>query len=187
MGKHIRKHYAIDKLPPEIKETVDEMIKADFTYREIVDYIQTSGNVISISAVQRYAANFMQTLQNIRITQANFRAIMDETENYSNVDFTEPLMRLLCGQLLEQISNLSSEQLQELGIDEIIKNTIALTRAVAYKRSLDIKNKSAIENGADYFQGMLYELMAKENPKLYRELKKFAKDKLKELNCSPSE
>ncbi len=109
IGKHIRKHYAIDKLPPEIKETVDEMIKADFTYREIVEYIMTLGNVISISAVQRYATNFMQTLQSIRITQANFRAIMDETEHYNNVDFTEPLTRLLCGQLLEQLSTLSNE------------------------------------------------------------------------------
>lgn len=176
MGKHIRKHYAIDKLPPEIKETVDEMIKADFTYREIVEYIKTSGNIISISAVQRYAANFMQTLQSIRMTQANFRAIMDETENYSNVDFTEPLTRLLCGQLLEQLSTLSNEQLQELGIDAIIKNTIALTRAVAYKRSLDIKNKSALENGAEQFQTVIFEAMSRDNPKLYRELKKFIKD-----------
>lgn len=187
MGKHTRKHYAIDKLPPEIKETVDEMIKADFTYREIVEYIQKSGNSISLSAVQRYAANLMQSIQSIRMTQTNFRAIMDEMENYNNVDFTEPLTRLLCGQLLEQINNLSGEQLQEIGIDAIIKNTIALTRAVAYKRNIEIKNKSALENGQEEFQTTLFELMSTDNPKLYRELKKFIKDKQKELNCTPSE
>ncbi len=187
MGKHIRKHYAVDKLPPEIKEAVNEMIKADFTYREIADYINNSGHCISVSAVQRYAFNLMQTLQSLRITQANFRAIMDETENYSNVDFTEPLTRLLCGQLLEQLSTLSNEQLQELGIDAIIKNTIAITRAVAYKRSLDIKNKSALENGAEQFQTVIFETMSRDNPKLYRELKKFIKNKSKELNCKPSE
>lgn len=181
MGKHLRKHYAIDKLPPEIKETVDEMIKADFTYREIADYITNSGHCISVSAVQRYASNLMQTLQTLRITQENFRVIMDETEHYSNVDFTEPLTRLLCGQLLEQLNTMSNEQLQELGIDAIVKNTIALTRAVAYKRSLDIKNKSLLENGRDEFMAILFEIMSKDNPKLYRELKKFIKD------CQPSE
>lgn len=62
MGKHTRKHYAIDKLPPKIKETVDEMIKADFTYREIMEYIQKSGNIISLSTVQRYAANLMKSI-----------------------------------------------------------------------------------------------------------------------------
>ncbi len=105
----------------------------------------------------------------------------------NNVDFTEPLTRLLCGQLLEQINNLSGEQLQEIGIDAIIKNTIALTRAVAYKRNIEIKNKSALENGQEEFQTTLFELMSTDNPKLYRELKKFIKDKQKELNCTPSE
>ena len=38
MGKKKRKHYAIEKLHLDVKEAVDEMIKADFTYKEIVDY-----------------------------------------------------------------------------------------------------------------------------------------------------
>ena len=84
-------------------------------------------------------------------------------------------------------ATVSNEQLQELGIDAIIKNTIALTRAVAYKRSLDIKNKSALENGAEQFQTVIFETMSRDNPKLYRELKKFIKNKSKELNCKPSE
>ena len=47
MGKKKRKHYAIEKLPSDIKEAVDEMIKADFTYNEIVDYIKSTGNSVS--------------------------------------------------------------------------------------------------------------------------------------------
>lgn len=104
MGKKKRKHYAIEKLHPDVKEAVDEMIKADFTYREIVDYIKKTGNSVSKSAVQRYASNLMESLHTLRMTQENFRAIMDETEKYKNVDFTEPLTRLLCSQLLEQIN-----------------------------------------------------------------------------------
>ncbi|MDE6101367.1 MAG: DUF3486 family protein [Ruminococcus sp.] len=173
MGKHTRKHYAIDKLPLDVKETVNEMIKADFTYKEIVDYIKKSGNSISLSAVQRYAANLMQSIQSIRMTQENFRAIMDETIDYDHIDFIEPLTRLLCGLLLEQISNLSHEQLQELEVNTLIKNTIALTRAVAYKKNMDIKNKSALENGLGEFTATLFETMRIDKPRLYSQVMKY--------------
>lgn len=181
MGKHTRKHYAIDKLPPEIKSTVDEMIKADFTYREIVGYIKSNGQNISVSAVQRYAANLMQSINSIRMTQENFRAIMEETTGYDHIDFTEPLTRLLCGLLLEQIDSLSGEQLEEIGIDALIKNTIALTRAVAYKKNIEIKNKSVLENGLDEFMSAIFEALRDERPKLYRELKNFVDSKSKEI------
>lgn len=173
MGKHVRKHYAVDKLPPEIKETIDEMIKADFTYREIVEYVKISGKSISVSAVQRYASNLMQTLQNIRITQENFRAIMDEISKHEDIDFTEPLTRLLCGQLLERINSFSDEQLREIGIDSVMKNAVALTRAVAYKRNVDFQNKSLLEKCFAEFDNLVFQAMADEKPALYAEVKKF--------------
>ena len=45
-----RRHSIIDKLPAEIKETVDEMVRANFTYRDIVDYIKSTGNDISLAS-----------------------------------------------------------------------------------------------------------------------------------------
>ncbi len=179
MGKKKRKHYAIEKLHPDIKEAVDEMIKADFTYREIVDYIKSTGNNISKSAVQRYASNLMESLQSLRMAQENFRVIMDETERYKNVDFTEPLTRLLCSQLLEQISKLPDEQIQTADIETLIKNTVALTRAVAYKKNVDAKTSSLLEDGAEQFQGYIFEAVSKERPELYKEFKKFIKEKTK--------
>lgn len=105
MGKKKRKYYAIEKLHADIKEAVDEMIKADFTYNEIVDYIKSTGNSISKSAVQKYDSNLMESLHTLRMAQENFSAIMEETECHKNVDFTEPLMHFLCSRLLEQITN----------------------------------------------------------------------------------
>ena len=45
MARKRRKHSKIDKLSPELKATVEDMMKADFTYAEIADYIkeQTEG------------------------------------------------------------------------------------------------------------------------------------------------
>lgn len=179
MGKNKRKHYAIEKIHPDIKEAVDEMIKADFTYNEIVDYIKSTGNNISKSAVQRYAANLMQSLQTLRMAQENFKAIMDETERYKNVDFTEPLTRLLCSRLLEQITKLSDEQIQAIDIETLTKNAVALTRAVAYKRNVDAKTNTAIENGVEQFNEVFFQSLADDKPKLYNELKKFLKDNFK--------
>lgn len=56
MKKRNRKHSIIDGLPSDLKDAVDEMIKANFPYHEIVDYIQKNGVSISISSVQRYAS-----------------------------------------------------------------------------------------------------------------------------------
>ena len=105
MGKYRRKHYAIDKLPEDVKNDVDEMIKADFTYSDIVEYIKNSGYSISRSSVQRYATNLLATLQELRMAQENFKAIMEEAEQYKNVDYTECIMRLISSHILEILSN----------------------------------------------------------------------------------
>ena len=40
MKKKNRKHSIIDGLPSDLREAVDEMIKSNFTYHEIVEYIR---------------------------------------------------------------------------------------------------------------------------------------------------
>lgn len=180
MGKKKnRKHSIIDGLPNDLKEAVDEMIKADFTYREIVDYIKKNGVEISQSSVQRYASGLSQTLQSLRLAQENFRAVMEETEKYPNLDVTDGVLRLLSNQIFQSINNFDTEQLSEVDFETLMKNAVALTRAIAYKKKVDISTQSVLENGADQFQGLLYESMAKENPKLYNDFKKFIKEKSK--------
>ena len=50
MARKRRKHSKIDKLSPELKATVEDMMKADFTYAEIADYIKDqTDQPISIS------------------------------------------------------------------------------------------------------------------------------------------
>lgn len=92
---------------------------------------------------------------------------------YKNVDFTEPLTRLLCSQLLERINKLPNEEVQTVDIETLIKNT------VAYKKNVDAKTNSLIENSMEEFNANAYQAMKDENPKLYKKLKKFLKDNLK--------
>ncbi len=175
--KKNRKHSIIDGLPSDLREAVDEMIKADFTYHEIVEYIRRNGVQISVSSVQRYAANLNETLQSLRLAQENFRAVMEETEKYKNLDVTDGILRLLSNQVFQAINNLSEEQARETDFETLMKNAVALTRAVAYKKKIDIGSQSVLENGADQFQSIIFEAMADEDPELYKKVKKFVKSK----------
>ena len=175
MGRRKRRHYAINKLPEEVRETVDEMVKTDFTYSEIADYIQSTGNEVSLSAIQRYSANLMQSAEELKISQANISAIMKEAEKYDSIDFTEPVIRLLCGQLLTQISKLSAT---EIAPEELLKHTVALIRAVAYKQNSDYKNTPIFDTVSKEFDRMVFGAIADEKPELYKEIKDFINSKM---------
>ena len=178
MGKKKnRKHSIIDGLPANLKEAVEEMIKDNFTYREIVEYIRKQGFEISQSSVQRYASSLNETLQSLRLAQENFRAVMEETEKYKNLDVTDGILRLLSNQVFQNINNLSEEQMNDIDFETLMKNAVALTRAIAYKKKIDVDTQSVLENGMEQFQSALYETMAAERPDLYKEVKKFLKEK----------
>ncbi|MDE6035981.1 MAG: DUF3486 family protein [Ruminococcus sp.] len=177
MKKKNRKHSIIDGLPSDLREAVDEMIKTNFTYHEIVEYIRKNGVEISVSSVQRYASQLNATLESLRLAQENFRAVMEETEKYKNLDVTDGILRLLSNQIFQTINNLPEENVQEIDFETLIKNAVALTRAVAYKKKIDVDSQSVLENGAEQFQSLIFEAMADEEPELYRRVKKFIKEK----------
>ena len=177
MKKKNRKHSKIDSLPNDIKEAVEEMIKSDFTYREIVDYIKNQGFEISQSSVQRYASGLNETLQSLRMAQENFRAVMEETEKYKNLDVSDGILRLLSNQVFQNINNMSEDQMNDVNFETLMKNAVALTKAIAYKKKIDVDTKTVLENGMEEFQAAIYEAMAQERPDLYRELKKYLKEK----------
>ena len=153
------------------------MIKSDFTYREIVDYIKNQGFEISQSSVQRYASGLNETLQSLRMAQENFRAVMEETEKYKNLDVSDGILRLLSNQVFQNINNMSEDRMRDINFDTLMKNAVALTKAIAYKRKIDVDTKTVLENGMEEFQTAIYEAMAQERPDLYRELKKYLKEK----------
>lgn len=176
-----RKHSIIDKLPVEVKETVDEMVRANFTYRDIVDYIKSTGNDISLASVGRYAANLNETVRSIRMAQENFRAIMEETERHPNLDATDGILCILSNQLLEAVNSLPEEQLQSADLNSLIKNSVALTKAVAYKKNIELKNKDILETGIEQVKSMIFEAMAEERPELYKEVMGFITAKQSKL------
>ena len=172
-----RTHSKISRLEPAVRETVDEMIKTGAYYRDIADYIRSHGISISVAAVGKYAKNLMSTLDALRMTQENFRIIRDEMDRCPELDITDGILQLLSNQLLDAINKMPDEKLSELDFESVAKNAVALTRVAAYKRNIDIKNKEILENGADKFMAYIFEIMADEEPELYKKVKKFVKSK----------
>ncbi len=93
------------------------------------------------------------------------------------LDITDGILQLLSNQLLDAINKMPDEKLSELDFESVAKNAVALTRAAAYKKNIDIKNKEILENGADKFMSYIFEIMADEDPELYKKVKKFVKSK----------
>lgn len=63
MGRNNRRACGkIDKLPPDLKDTVDQMLVSGQTYREIVSYLADNGEQLSQAAVSRYQQGFWRTL-----------------------------------------------------------------------------------------------------------------------------
>lgn len=177
MSKRNR-HYKVEKLPPDIKSQVDEMIALNFRYADIIDYIQTEADMtISPMALSRYACNMRSTIQALHIAQENFRVLMDEINKYPTLDTGEAILRLLSHVVVEGIQNTPEEKWKELDPEQLIKQSTALVKAAAYKKNLDIKNEDIMSAGFDQVKSMVFEAMARERPELYSKVAKFLDEK----------
>ena len=86
MSRNRRAVGKIDRLPTDLKDTVDQMLISGQTYREIVSYLAANGEQLSQAAVSRYAQRFLAGVQQLRIANENFRMIMAEMEQYPELD-----------------------------------------------------------------------------------------------------
>lgn len=160
-----RKHSKIDKLPPEMKATVEEMIlDGSATYTEIVDYLQEHGYSLSVSSVCRYAQGYVENLQTLQIAQANFRNMLDELERYPDLDTTEALVRVASQDLMTALTAKKEEDWNAVSVDKLMNQISGLTRAVAYKKRVELRNKTDLEAGTDDVKTMLWRTMATEKP-----------------------
>lgn len=68
----------IDQLPEDQRYTVEQMLLAGESYREIVEYLATQEVSLSQMAVCRYARRYLATVEQMRLTQENMRMVMEE-------------------------------------------------------------------------------------------------------------
>lgn len=160
----------IDKLPSDVKDTVDQMLVSGQTYREIVAYCAENGEQLSQAAVSRYAQRFLASAQELRLAQENFRMILTETERYPELDPAEAILRMASQKVFDAVSKLDETQLDEVSAENLLRQATALSRAIAYKKKLDTTVKTDEQIALDKNQSLLYDTIKKSNPRLYNEL-----------------
>ncbi|PWM59592.1 MAG: hypothetical protein DBX91_06415 [Subdoligranulum variabile] len=176
-----RKHSKIDSLPPEMKATVEEMIlDGSATYNEIVDYLQEHGYSLSASSVCRYARGYVESVQVLQIAQQNFKNMLEQLDRYPDLDTTEALVRIASQNLMSALASKKDEDWSKVSVDKLMNQISGLTRAVAYKKRVELQNKNDLEAGADDIKTALWRAMEKERPELYKQVSSYLDRKAQE-------
>lgn len=180
MEKRRRSIGKIDRLSPELKDTVEQMLLTGCTYKEIVNYLKEHGEPMSQMAVCNYARKFLATVEMINVAQSNFSTLMDEMNKYPDIDTSEALIRLSSHHVMNALSDLDEESLKEVPVEKLIKETNGLIRAAAYKKRIDVQSRDSYEEGIEAVKGAVFAAMAKEKPELYRQVAEFLNKKKEE-------
>jgi len=177
-----RSRSKISRLPPELRRTVDAMVQAtaDFTYKDIQEYLQEQGVEISQSAIGTYARNLMQSLESLNIAQETIRAMMETAAKVPEVDAVEIINRIAGQKMLQAVINKPDEEWTEVKLDKLLKEMNAMTKAVAYKQRIDLQNKTEAQAAADEMKAEFFSALGAEHPDLYRQLAQILDRQVKE-------
>lgn len=167
----------VDKLPPELKDDVEQMLLTGSTYKEIVEYLKSKGEKMSQMAICTYAKKYLATVEMLNVAQTNFNSLMDEMNKYPDLDTSEALIRLSSHHVLNALSSLSEEDLKEVPVDKLIRESNSLVRAASYKKRIEIQNQEEFDNAVDEVKSILFEMMKKEDPELYGKVNDFLMSK----------
>lgn len=170
----------VDRLPPELKDTVEQMLLTGCTYKKIVAFLKANGEEMSQMAICTYARKYLATVEMINVAQSNFSMLMDEMNRYPDLDTSEALIRLASHHVLNALTNVDEEQMKEVPIEKLIKETNGLIRAAAYKKRIEVQNKENYEAGLEAVQSMVFETMAKDDPELYHRVSAYLNKKKSE-------
>ncbi len=173
MRKKNRKHSKIDRLPVDLKSTVEQMLLAGSTYREIIEYLAGQGESISQSALCRHAQSFHANVEMVQIAQENFRVLMSEMERYPDLDTTEAIVRLASQNVLSAIAKTKEEDWQGVSVEKLIGEASGLVRAAAQKKRVDVQVQSVRDTALEEIKTLVFDAMRKEQPELYTQVAAF--------------
>lgn len=172
----MRGHSTIEKLPDDLRETVEQMLLANMTYREVVEYLRDNDVKLSQSAVCNYARKYIASVRKLQMTQENMQLMMEELDKYPNLDVTEGILRVASNNLFNAIAATDDNEWSEISPEKMLKQATALARAAAYKKRVDQQLKSDTEAALDAGQSLAFEVIAKRHPELYEQLVKVIRE-----------
>lgn len=161
----------IDKLEPELRGEVDDMLLAGKTYSEIVEYLAGHEIALSQTSVCRYARRFLASRDALRIATENARMTMELMDKYPDVDLTEAILRVSSNNVFAALTALPSESWEGVDPAKLLREATSLIRTASVKRKQDSDRQADIDRAMAANQSLLYDVLAKRHPELYDQLR----------------
>ena len=128
----------------------------------------------------RHAHGYVASVQAVQTAQQNFKNMLEQLDRYPDLDTTEALVRIASQNLMNALASKKDEDWSKVSVDKLMNQISGLTRAVAYKKRVELQNKTDLEAGASDVKTMLWNAMAKERPDLYKQVSGYLDRKVQE-------
>lgn len=180
--KRNRKHGKIDNLPEPLKEAVEQMLLANCTYSDIVDFLGQHSVAISPASVCRYAQSYHANVEVMKIATENFRRMTEEMDKVPDLDMGEAIARVTGHHLLNALTQLPEERISEVAVDKLLRESNAMVRVLALKKTSDATAEKKLLTGIEDVQQMVFNAMAAEDPDTYAKVVAFLDNKRREVS-----
>lgn len=129
-----RRNGKIARLPVALRDSVDKMLLAGATYREIVQFLRENDVELSRQAVCNYARQFLCTTQQLRMAQENYKLLLDEIQRTPEMDTSEAIIRVVSNAILNTLASASPEEWKDIKMGTLLREANSLIKVTAHKQ-----------------------------------------------------
>lgn len=160
----------IDRLPPEIKQQVDDMMLDNtISFQEISDWLKEMGFDISRGAVGRYSLRKTAAAERLAENLEQTKVILDWIERNPNIDPAKAAQMALTSGLMQRISTADEEYL-EMPLDKAGRLLTSLRRVDVAERKLVFDMRSKIDLAFEQLENQIMDVI-KHDPVLSAQLR----------------
>ena len=132
----LRMRSSIDKLPPEARTALEEMIADPYnglSYADMADEIEEMcGERLSTSAIGRHAQRYMRDKKRVDIVLERMRIMAEYSQDHALPDVSRFINALIQDGLMRRILD-SSDEFDEMAFGDVLKYSIQAQRAAVYE------------------------------------------------------
>lgn len=132
----LRMRSSIDRLPPEARQALEEMIADPYnglSYADMADEIEEMcGERLSTSAIGRHAQRYMRDKKRVDIVLERMRIMAEYSRDHALPDVSRFINALIQDGLMRRILD-SNEEFDEMSFGDVLKYSIQAQRAAVYE------------------------------------------------------
>lgn len=160
----------IDRLPPEIKQQVDDMVMdSSNSYQYISDWLFDEGYMISRGAVGRYALRINKAARRVAESLEKTKLILDRLERNPNLDAAKAAQALLTDGLMQRIST-ADDDFFEMPLDKAGRLLASLRRVDVAEKKLSFDMRTKIDLAFEQLESQIMDVI-KHDPTLSAQLR----------------